>query len=65
MARHRGHAQWSVLEPVLAVSRERPEKVGWLKGAAILVDERPDVGSNRAVAGPADDSSGFWGAHRW
>ncbi len=29
MARHRGHAQWSVLVTVLAASRERPEQVRW------------------------------------
>ncbi len=43
---------WPMLVTVLAASRERPV-VG---GAAVVADELPDVGSNRAAAASVGDS---------
>ncbi len=38
---------------MLTASRERPEQV---VGAAVVTGERSDMGGNRVVAAPADDS---------
>ncbi len=38
---------------MLTASRERPEQIG---GAAVVTDERSDIGGHRVVAASAGDS---------